>query len=244
MIVQQTLQVSKTFGEGAGQVHALRGVDMTVRAGEFVAVMGPSGCGKSTLLHLLGGLERPTSGRVLLEGQDLSDLNEQQRSVLRRRRMGFIFQRFNLLPNLSAVENVALPLRLDGLGRRAALERAKQALDLVGVGQRAGHRPAEMSGGEAQRAAIARAVVIDPAILLADEPTGALDSGTGRHIVGLFRFLVVEHKQTVLVVTHDVNIAAAADRTIYLRDGQIERETIGTGTIAEPARLPEPLRQP
>lgn len=221
MIVLQTLQVTKSFGSGASEVAALRGVDLSISSGEFVVIMGPSGCGKSTLLHLLAGIEQPTSGRVLLEGRNLNELNDDQRSVLRRRRIGFVFQKINLLPTLTAVDNVALPLRLDGISRRNARPRALAAMERAGILHRADHRPHEMSGGEAQRVAIARALAIEPAVILGDEPTGALDTESGQRIVAIFRQLVSEHSQTVIVVTHDPSVASVADRVIRMRDGII-----------------------
>ncbi len=223
-MVLQAQGVTKSFGSGASEVRALRGVDLSIPRGEFVAIMGPSGSGKSTLLHLLGGIEPPTTGRIILEGQDLRLLNDAQRSILRRRRIGFVFQKINLLPTLSAVDNVALPLRLDGVSRRAAIPQALAALESAGIAHRAHHRPSDMSGGEAQRVAIARALVINPAVILGDEPTGALDTETGQHIVELFRRLAAERSQTVVVVTHDRSIAAAADRMIFMRDGRIVEE--------------------
>jgi putative ABC transport system ATP-binding protein len=224
MTVLQTLAVSRTFGQGATQVVAVRDVDLSVTRAEFVAIMGPSGCGKSTLLHLLAGIETPSSGQVLLEDQDLAQMDDEHRSILRRRRIGFVFQRINLLPTLNAVENVALPLRLDGVPKRTALDRAKKALADAGVAHRETHRPGEMSGGEAQRVAIARAIVIQPAVILGDEPTGALDTNMGRHVVELFRRLATEQSQTIVVVTHDPSVAAEADRIIYMRDGVIVDE--------------------
>ena len=226
MMVLQTQGVTKTFGSGASAVAALRGVDLVIPKGEFLAIMGPSGCGKSTLLHLLGGIERPSSGEVLLEGQNMGDLDDTARSILRRRRIGFVFQKINLLPTLSAVDNVALPLRLDGVSRRDALPRAMDALERAGISHRAEHRPNDMSGGEAQRVAIARALVIQPAVILGDEPTGALDSDTGKRIVDMFRQLSEEHQQTIVLVTHDSTVAAAADRMIRMRDGAVVEEKL------------------
>lgn len=223
-MVLQAKRVTKNFGSGASEVRALRGIDLSISRGEFIVIMGPSGSGKSTLLHLLGGIEPPTTGRIMLEDQDLQLLDDTQRSILRRRRIGFVFQKINLLPTLSAVDNVALPLRLDGVSNRVAIPRALAALENADIAHRAHHRPSDMSGGEAQRVAIARALVINPAVILGDEPTGALDTETGQHIVQLFRRLAAEQSQTVVVVSHDHSIAAAADRVILMRDGRIVEE--------------------
>ena len=206
-------------------VAAVAGVDLDVDAGEFVAITGASGSGKSTLLHMLGGIARPTEGSVLLEGVDLATLDDDALARVRRRRIGFIFQRYNLLPELSLVENVALPLVLDGAAEGQSEAAARAALEAVGMGHRAGHRPDELSGGEQQRGAIARALVTSPAIVLADEPTGALDSTNSRHVVELLARLVAERGQTVVLVTHDQAIAAATRRTIRMRDGRIESDS-------------------
>lgn len=218
----------KTFRgseSGAAGVAAVAGVDLDVDAGEFVAITGASGSGKSTLLHLLGGITRPTEGRVFLEGVDLAGLDDDGLARVRRRRIGFIFQRYNLLPELTLVENVSLPLVLDGAASGAADAAAKAALDEVGMGHRAGHRPDELSGGEQQRGAIARALVTAPAVVLADEPTGALDSANSRNVVDLLARLVSERGQTVILVTHDPTIAAATRRTIRMLDGRIESDS-------------------
>ncbi len=228
MPILETVGLDKTFpgaAEGAGGVAAVRGVDFAVRPGEFVAVTGPSGCGKSTLLHLLGGITRPTAGRVLLEGVDLATLDDDALAAVRRRRIGFVFQRYNLLPELSLLENVALPLVLDGRGDAESDEAARVALESVGLAARAGHRPDALSGGEQQRGAIARALVTGPAVVLADEPTGALDSGNSRAVVELLRRLVAERGQTVVLVTHDQAIATAASRIVRMRDGAIESDS-------------------
>jgi putative ABC transport system ATP-binding protein len=217
----------KTFGgsrAGAASVAALDGVDLSIEQGEFVAITGASGSGKSTLLHLLGGIARPTAGSVFLEGVDLASLDDDALARVRRRRIGFVFQRYNLLPELTLVENVALPLVLDGIANARAEEAARAALETVDLAHRAGHRPDELSGGEQQRGAIARALVAEPAIVLADEPTGALDSVNSQRVVELLNRLVAEHRQTVLLVTHDPGIAAAAGRTIRMRDGRIETD--------------------
>ena len=223
--VIETIELRKTYGQGEGQVEALRGVDMRVDGGKFVAIVGPSGCGKSSLLSLLGGVDLPTSGRVLVDGVDLATLSDDQRTIARRERIGFIFQSFNLLPTLSAEENVALPLQLDGQKEAESFQRAHEALDQVGMQARYGHLPSEMSGGEQQRVAIARALAIDPVLLLADEPTGNLDSANSERTVELLKELVQQTGRTIVVVTHDLAIAKQADRVITLRDGKIVDDT-------------------
>ena len=220
--VIETVNVTKVYGQGPTQVEALRGVSLRVAKGEMVAIMGPSGSGKSTLLCMLGAVESATSGQVLLEGVDMASLNDDQRTLIRRRRLGFVFQAFNLIPTLTAMENVSLPLELDGIRGAEAHERAKDALALVNMSHRLTHLPKMMSGGEQQRVAIARALVIRPALVLADEPTGNLDSEAGKRVIGLLRELVEERGQTVVIVTHDPDIAAKAHRTIRLRDGRVE----------------------
>ncbi|MCE5302206.1 MAG: ABC transporter ATP-binding protein [Planctomycetaceae bacterium] len=225
MYVLETRSLKKDYGtEGEVCVHALRGVDLQVRKGELLAIMGPSGSGKSTMLHILGGVETPSSGQVLLEGVDLATLNDDQRTILRRERMGFIFQSFNLLPAFTAVENVALPLELGGTASTEARHRAADALKLVGMSHRRDHVPSAMSGGEQQRVAIARALVMQPALLLADEPTGNLDSANGRQVTALLRRLCTREQQTIVMVTHDSSVAAQADRLVRLRDGLMESE--------------------
>jgi putative ABC transport system ATP-binding protein len=239
--VLETRQVVKAFGEGEARVEALRGVDIGVQAGEMLAIMGRSGSGKSTLLTLLGGVDVPSSGQVLLEGRDLATMTDDQRTLERRRRIGFIFQQFNLLPILTAEENVSLPLELDGVPVEEARKRALAKLELVEMGPRRTHIPGKLSGGEQQRVAIARALVIEPAILLADEPTGNLDSATGKRVTAMLRGLVDEHQQTLVVVTHDPLVAAQADRVVYLLDGRVEKEEVGAGNgpIAPGARRVE-----
>ena len=225
MYVLETRGLKKVYGaEGEVCVHALRGIDLRVRKGELLAIMGPSGSGKSTLLHILGGVETPSSGQVLLEGVDLATMNDDQRTLLRRERMGFIFQSFNLLPAFTAEENVALPLELGGTPSSEARRRAADTLRLVGMSHRREHVPSTMSGGEQQRVAIARALVMQPALLLADEPTGNLDSANGRQVTSLLRRLVTQEGQTIVMVTHDANVAAHADRLVRLRDGLEETE--------------------
>jgi putative ABC transport system ATP-binding protein len=218
--------VSKVFGEGAGAVHALDDVDLTVAPGDFVAIMGPSGSGKSTLLHIMGALEQPTGGEVLLHGRRYDDLDDRALTRLRGEVFGFVFQFFNLLPTLTAAENVLLPALVAGERPQQYAERTEQLLELVGLRDRAGHVPSEMSGGEQQRVAIARALLRRPDVLLADEPTGNLDSISGGVVLALLRRLA-EGGQTVVMVTHDASAAALADRVVFLRDGRIVREVPG-----------------
>jgi putative ABC transport system ATP-binding protein len=224
MVVLEARELTKTYGSGELRVEALRGVDLKVEAGEFLAIMGPSGSGKSTMLHLLGGIDAPTRGQVLLEETDLARLTDDQRTIIRRERIGFIFQSFNLLPTLTAEENVSLPLELGGAAPAEAKRRALAALELVRMSHRKTHLPSTLSGGEQQRTAIARALVIEPAVLLADEPTGNLDSANGRQVIALLRELVNQRRQTVVMVTHDRGVAAFADRLVLLRDGLIESD--------------------
>jgi putative ABC transport system ATP-binding protein len=223
----QLTNVSKSYGDSS-TVTALLNLSMTVEQGERVAVMGPSGSGKSTLLNLICGLDQPSSGSIKLEGVELAELSDDQRTRLRREKLGMIFQTFNLLPTLSAIENVALPLRLQGLRRRETDERAKAILERVGLTPRAHHRPDELSGGERQRVAIARALIFRPPILLGDEPTGNLDSHTGEEILRLLDDLHREFNTTILLVTHNDLAAEFCDRVLTLRDGQFVRE-IRTG---------------
>ena len=229
MAILRAEHLEKAFGAAAGTtagVMAIRGVDVEIEPGQFVAITGASGSGKSTLLHLLGGITRPTAGRVLLEGVDLAALGDDDLAVVRRRRIGFVFQRYNLLPELSLVENVGLPLVLDRIPEARCDAAARAALETVGMGHRADHRPDALSGGEQQRGAIARALVTSPAIVLADEPTGALDSENSRRVVELLRALVADHGQTVVLVTHDPGIAAIAGRCIRMADGRIISDTL------------------
>jgi putative ABC transport system ATP-binding protein len=217
-------QVSRVYGLGAAEVHALREVSLEVGAGTMVAVMGPSGSGKSTLLTIAGSLEEPTSGQVLIAGQDLAAMSRNDKARLRRQSIGFVFQDFNLLPGLAAAENVALPLELDGIGARRAMEAALRALDSLGLADRASNYPDQLSGGERQRVAIARAVVGDRQLLLADEPSGALDSENGEAVM---RMIHAACKQGVaaVVVTHDAQLASWADRVVFIRDGRIVDQT-------------------
>ncbi len=213
--------LTRTFEVGETTVEALRGVSLEVPKGQFVALVGPSGSGKSTFLNLVGGLDRPTDGELWVDGVELSASNEKALTEHRRQRVGFVFQSFNLLPRLTALENVALPLMFVAVPVRERLNRARELLTQVGLADRLEHRPTQLSGGEQQRVAIARALVSRPAMILADEPTGNIDSATGAEIMALLRHLNREQDVTLLLVTHDPEAAAFADRLIQLRDGQI-----------------------
>jgi putative ABC transport system ATP-binding protein len=212
--------VTKLYN-GKRQVAALESIDLEIARGEMVSIVGPSGSGKSTLLNLIGGLDRPTSGEIRIDGQSVADLSDDSLTRLRRDKIGFIFQFFNLLPSLSCVENVALPLHLKGLGRQEIDRRARQLLELVQLGNRLDHLPDELSGGERQRVAIARALAFSPPVLLADEPTGNLDTHTGAEILALIRDLHERLGATVLIVTHDAGVAESCARTVTLRDARI-----------------------
>ena len=214
--------LSRTFHQGENEIPALRDVDIEIGRAEFVAIIGSSGSGKSTLMHLLGALDRPDGGQVLLEGRDIADLPERELAVIRRRRLGFLLQFFSLFPTMTACENVAFPLKLDGL--RDAFARAREALESVGLDHRLHHRPREMSGGEQQRAALARALVVEPAVLLADEPTGSLDSDNSDMILNLLRD-IADRGQAVVVVTHEASIGLYADRMLRLNDGKLADAT-------------------
>jgi putative ABC transport system ATP-binding protein len=224
--VIETQKLTKTYRMGATDVFALRGVNMRINAGDFVALMGASGSGKSTMMHLLGCLDTPTTGRYLLEGRDVGSLSAQERARLRNQRIGFVFQTFNLLPRLTALDNVALPLLYRAAEKQGNAEpasprkRALVALERVGLAERAGHRPTQLSGGQRQRVAIARALVGDPALILADEPTGNLDSSTGGDIMRLLAELHAEGR-TLLLVTHDRAVADQAEYTLHMRDGRL-----------------------
>lgn len=220
--------VSKTYGRGHNQVTALAGVDLQVRPGEMVTILGPSGCGKSTLVHLGVGLDRPTTGTVEIGGVDLGGLGAVKLAELRRRQVGVVFQRLNLVPALTAIENVALPLELDGIGRRTALAAGERALESVGLPDAAGRFPDDLSGGEQQRVAVARAIVGGRGLILADEPTGALDSATADAIVELLARLAAAGT-AVLLVTHDARFASWSDRVVIMRDGAVVDETVPAG---------------
>jgi putative ABC transport system ATP-binding protein len=217
--------ITKTFRNNGSEVQALRSVNLTVKPGELVAVMGPSGCGKSTLLHILGGLDSPTSGEVFVNGNRIDNMSEAQRAVLRRNQVGFVFQAFNLIGNLSVLDNVELPALVAGDSAHQARERQKELLTRLGISDKAGNIPAQLSGGEKQRVALARALINQPSILLADEPTGNLDSKSSLEVM---RLLTQTHEQgqTVLVVTHDPNVASIAQRVVFMKDGQITHETM------------------
>jgi putative ABC transport system ATP-binding protein len=219
--MMELIEVTKVYNTGRTPVHAVRGVSLAIAAGEFVSIMGPSGSGKSTLMHLLGALDTPSSGRALFQGRDLQALSDRERSHFRRTKIGFIFQFFNLLPTLTAAENVALPLFLAGQARSRALKAAAAALERVGLGPRAEHHPEEMSGGEMQRVAVARALVMEPEAVLCDEPTGNLDSANSRDILNLLRSLPESGRRSVVMVTHDPQAAAYGDRLVHIHDGLI-----------------------
>lgn len=235
MTIVYTESLTKIYGDPARPVYALNNVSFKVQEGEFVAIMGPSGSGKSTLLHLLGGLERPTSGKVFLRDTDLGGLKDDALSRIRRTQLGFVFQFFNLIPVLTARENVAMPLILDGVPRGEALKRADETLAKVGLTDRKTHRPAELSGGEQQRVTLARAMVTNPALILGDEPTGNLDSKTSDEVVSLLRQVVDEFGRTMVIVTHDPRVAAHADRIVFLKDGEIvdENHLKGSGNAEQ-----------
>jgi putative ABC transport system ATP-binding protein len=219
------IEVCKTYRQGESEITALAGVSLDIPKGAFAAVMGPSGSGKSTLLHLIGGLDRPTSGDLLVDGRLIGQMADDHLTLFRRQKIGFVFQFFNLLPTLSALENVALPLVLDGRSNGEANHRAKTLLTKIGLQNRQNHLPDELSGGEIQRVAVARAVAFNPPILLADEPTGNLDSKNGDAILALLKQINREDGCTVVMVTHSHEAARYGDRTIFLRDGRVETET-------------------
>src|SRR3954451_18639663 len=222
--------ITRRYGEGESAVDALRGVSLQVMSGELSAVMGPSGSGKSTLMHILAGLDRPTSGRVPTAGEDITEMNDNELTLLRRRHIGFIFQFFNLLPMLTAEENIVLPLSLAGVKPDPAW--VEELIEKVGLGDRRGHRPSELSGGQQQRVAIARSLVTRPTVLFADEPTGNLDSTTSEEILQLLRHSVDQYGQTIVMVTHDAGAAAVADRSMFLADGQLVKD-LGRSTASQ-----------
>lgn len=216
-------QLCKNYHLGTVELRVLREVDLTITSGEYVAIMGPSGSGKSTLLNMIGCLDRPTSGDYLLGGQNVSELDDDQLSLIRGARIGFVFQSFNLINQLNVIENIEVPMYYQGFSEEESLERARELATMVGLGERLGHRPSELSGGQQQRVAIARSLANDPLIVLADEPTGNLDSESGREILGILNRLHEEGK-TMIAVTHDKGIASGAKRIIHLLDGRIKNQ--------------------
>jgi putative ABC transport system ATP-binding protein len=214
-----TEELKKTYRVGKVEVHALRGVDLTVQEGEFVAVVGPSGCGKSTLLHILGGLTGPTSGRVCVDGNDFTTMKDADRTRFRRHKIGFVFQRFNLLPTLTVKNNIAIAQHIQGNGFNP--HRFDAVVEMLGIQSKLKHKPYALSGGEQQRVAIARAVICEPKILLADEPTGNLDSENSQIVLNMLRVLNRSFRQTVLMITHNLDAAAVSDRVVRMRDGQV-----------------------
>jgi putative ABC transport system ATP-binding protein len=229
MEVIRLSSVEKIYRTGTLEVAALRDIDLTVYDGEFVAIAGPSGSGKSTLMHILGCLDVPTSGRYLLAGEDVSRMTEDELAAIRNRRIGFVFQQFNLLPSLTALGNVELPLSYSGVSRHERRERALAALGRVGLADRIQHRPGELSGGQQQRVAVARALVTEPAMILADEPTGNLDSTSTKEVLGLLRDLH-DAGRTVVLITHESDVAAAAGRVVHMLDGRIAHESAALAT--------------
>ncbi len=213
-------RVSRIYQTGRFEVRALDGIDLTVERGEFLAVVGPSGSGKSTLMHIVGCLDRPTAGRYLLDGTAVEELDDNGLAGVRSRSIGFVFQSYNLLPRTSALDNVAMALAYQGVGRRERLARASASLERLGLGDRMDHEPTELSGGQQQRVAIARALVTEPALLLADEPTGNLDTASGDDVMGILRDLHASGR-TVILITHDADVAARADRQVHVRDGRL-----------------------
>ncbi len=216
-----TMDLRRTYTLGSEEISALRGIDLTVMPGQFIAVVGRSGSGKTTLLNILAGLDKPTSGKVMFQDRDIAEMDERDLTELRRHKIGFVFQSFGLLPLLSAFENVELPLRIAGVGARDREERTREALEIVGLWNRARHRPYELSGGEQQRVAIARAIVNEPPLILADEPTGELDSNNARSIFGLFKEMVQNRGISVVSATHDSTLLEMADEVKEIRDGQL-----------------------
>lgn len=241
MFEMESKGLRKVYITGQSEVEAISGLDLQVEKGEFLAVMGPSGSGKSTLLNLLSGLDEPTAGSIKLRDRDIKQLGETERTRIRRREVGFVFQFFNLLPTLTTAENIALPLMLDGLSLKSALPRVLELLNLIGMEDRKDHFPHQLSGGEQQRAAIARAMIAQPAVLLADEPTGNLDTKSGRIVLTLLRQACDQVGQTVLLVTHDPTAAAVADRVLFLRDGRIVRSLTASESSITPEVVAETL---
>lgn len=219
MVIMETIDLSKTYGVGENAVAALKNCNLTVSKGEFVTIMGPSGSGKSTLLHLLGGLENPTGGEVKIEGQDLFSLNDNELSIYRRRKIGFVFQNYNLIPVINVKENIELPILLDK-GKVDPMQ-VKEICDLLGIADKMQHLPNELSGGQQQRVAIARALINQPAIILADEPTGNLDTQTSSEVLSLLKATIKKYNQTLIMITHNQELAKSADRVVSIVDGSL-----------------------
>lgn len=213
--------VWKVYTMKGVETNALRGVNLEIEKGEHAAILGPSGSGKSTLMHIMGCLDTPTKGRVLIDGKEVSQMNDNELAMIRREKIGFVFQAYNLIPGLTALENISLPMRFSGHGKGESQRRAKELLKKVGLGERTGHKPNELSGGEQQRVAIARSLVNDPEVILADEPTGNLDTKTGKEIMGLLESLHKKTGKTVIIVTHDTKIAKRTPRQIKMLDGRV-----------------------
>jgi len=229
--ILQYIDVVKSYGEGELQTRALTDVSLTINAGEFIAIMGPSGCGKSTLLHLAGGLEDATAGRVLVNGADVSTMSGAEKAKLRRQEVGYIFQKLNLIPSLTAIENVMLPLELDGVSKSEARERARVVISDLGLTHNLNRYPSEFSGGQQQRIAIARSLVANRSLLLADEPTGALDTVNADEIIEILAQLPKKYNTSVVLVTHEPRFASWADRVVFLRDGRIISETQSSAVV-------------
>jgi putative ABC transport system ATP-binding protein len=244
MSALEAVDVTRSYDLEGGRVDALRGVSLRIDAGDYVAIVGPSGSGKSTLMHLLGGLDRPTTGRLLVDGRDVSTMDENELAAVRSATIGFVFQSFQLLPRTSALDNVGMPLVYRGVKRAERRRRAAAALEQVGLGHRGDHRPNQLSGGEQQRVAIARALVGDPAVLLADEPTGNLDSRSGSVVMELLERLVDESGVAVVLVTHDRDVAARAQRQVFVRDGLLVDASQAPAPLTPPAPVPQPAPQP
>lgn len=221
--IVRVVGVTKSFNLGKLPVDVLRGIDLDVVTGEYLSIMGPSGSGKSTLFNMIGGLDKPTSGRVFIDEVDIAQLDGYELAWLRNRKIGYIFQTFNLIPVMSALENVTLPMIFGGMNNDQAVEKGRELLDMVGLGERFQHKPSELSGGQQQRVAIARALANDPAIILADEPTGNLDSSTGEEIINLLQNMSSSRRVTIISATHDFKMLNVSDRVVWIRDGKIDR---------------------
>jgi putative ABC transport system ATP-binding protein len=249
-LVLETREVSKSFKTGAFVVNALTGINLKVNRGEFVGIIGPSGSGKSTLLGIIGGLDNPTAGQVFVDGVDITRLGENKLTEIRNEKIGFVFQSFNLIPSLTAWQNVALPIRFSRKRKFSARKRAKELLEIMGLGDRLNHRPNQLSGGQQQRVAIARALANDPAILMADEPTGNLDTQSGQIVIDAFKYVQAQLGTTIVVITHDMDIASQMDRLVTLVDGRItgdadprvQSELIAIETLREKRRTGEMQR--